>query len=343
MKTFMVLLGGILAAILVAVGVLFYLFGQDSAVSTQEGTSPTAANENMFTVSGTLIVPPALASTVKNGAGFVQIAAFGINPGTEQAFNSNASEIKIFPNPIFPLKFSVQVNREAFLAQKDQKYVTVTAHYYQSPVPPISNPLDSKQRITLASQRISVPIDSSGEAKIPPQIEAGSVSFFRVYHERPSPSCASAKNLVSGKFTPAAGSKKDWRKLKIAFSVWEENQENASFFQEKISREQLNKNFLHYQFLDFSSGSAAFSIPKKGNPEANLLFSLVECRPGEDLAGCALRGFPYIPNLNENQAPIYLADKHFRMPYCGMNDFDGTIAETSTLAIGLPRDPYATN
>lgn len=327
MRRFFIFLGGFLTSLLV-VGALgyYFVFQAPSRQATAPAPAPVSvqvpeAEEEMVSFKATVVVPEPLRESVKSGAGRI---AVGVKTG--HPFRLALQQER----PNFPLEIAFSLPLKIFSPGVEAiRYARFTVRYCPTSGSEPCQPF-GKEDVIEGFTRINYSYVAK-KAKDPSQpIDLGAIFFTRRYP--PVTECKESKVSLAGKIIPTRDFMKKYKDTKFALLVLPtgESDSNRMTFDLAVAPNEVPGRVFHYQFLDFSKGPMAFSVPYKPTPNKHFVLNAFECDPGADLNTCVSKAFPFNKAMINDQAPVtkhraHVVGKGFTFAYCGQTDYEGYV------------------
>jgi hypothetical protein len=319
MKTVLILISGIFFGILVFGGGAVY-FLRGAQVSELEKNTIIINPADQVKIPVTFMVPPQLDGVVKSGKNSIAFGMTNFPPGTDLR-----AELPVMMNPVFPLRVVFVFDRHNLLARQKGKSAEVFlwANYFDSSLPgaaPFVGPTVAAPRLL----KIELP-DVKNNAE-PVTLKETTVYFTRNFAQSILYKCPKPPTTFSGKITPSSAFIKNHLKNKIALVVYRYENKLSSFDYTAVSDSEFDELVLHYQFLDFSKGTAQFSFIDKNITAPFYRLLAVECRASDSVRACAMGAFPSKPlGSPENRLKFVAHGKNLEMPYCGNSQFEAFV------------------
>lgn len=317
-KTLFFVLGAISSiAILIVLAYFFFL----------RGGSPNGQKtlgEDIITLTGTIHVPPPLASAVNNGKG-VTIFTLGFAP-------------RLFPTLLlrdsigltFPHKFSFSIPRTLISSNLPPGELDffVSANYFPNltQTEGLSVTTSNTEPLVLARGMATV---TAGELSKNKTYDFGNVFFSRHYPRGGRTPCLGTQARIAGKITPSADFLKKNATAKFALASIEEQFSifNFPYLDTKPTDKELDQALppSQYKMVDFSSGPVSFSFPKVPTKTNWIRLFVVKCTAGQSLRACAANVFPMRAFSPQMAHRYRLVGKNFEAAFCGQTNYEAFV------------------
>ena len=335
MKKIFVFFAGLLIGLFITAAGIFLYLKQESKDGTEGKTTAFLSKEHMVNITGEVNPLPNLKIRGDQSKG--TLSAFLTTQSISMREKRRiipSSQIEII-GPKFPLKITIRVPSKDLTDPHPDGFLYLNLRYTTADhASPNYRALFDRARtddVLVGGKKMPVTSEQLLSDTFPSNVDFGRAIVGVIFPPLPQSDCSSSKVLLAGKITPWPGSKFDWHKGKIAMVALSGTYVDGPGV---MSPKEFDETVFHYQFLDFTGGTVTFSIPGKKLPRTNSFIRLlaVGCEDKQDLKECAMKAFPADRPNPHNLYPIFAKD--YVMPVCGLNNFEGYIAENWTVISG---------